>query len=301
VIDLLLDRFAECGRVLLISNDATRLRDRLGRDADEVLVASDVLDVGGDEHAQMFLDFCILTSAERVIADASVFAILPALIGGGEVLSPEAVLDGRRVVEAVWGFVREEGGRPDLEVGLACSFLEDRLGPELSDRERDELLDLAVAADPKNPTFVLARTAALLRRGDERSAEELLEGAASAGLPEYCLRLVEHSFDIVRGVGFTAIDGGFLKATDWTTLENAEMRSPWVAFYVGLHRMAQGHGERAAGSLKRAATLRDLAAAHAALALNARSQELAVTPSGVGFSNAPASEDMNPRAASRPE
>ncbi len=296
LIDLILERYGGSGRALVVSNDDKRLRERLGCDVREIQIASDVLDVEDNELAQMFLDFCLLTRADRIVAGSSVFAILPALIGGGEVLPPEHALDTQSAASAVWEFVREATGTPDLEVALACTYLEDRLRETLSDSDRLELLGIAVEADLGNPSLVLAGTAECLGRGDEEAAERLFRRAVSAGVPEYSLRLVEHSFDIVRGVGFTAIDGGFLREPAWRTLEAAQERIPWAAFYVGLHRMALGQQEGARASLQRAMSLKEVDAVSEAWELHLRTRGMDPTPGGSGFSTGPGPEELNPRS-----
>jgi len=293
LIKLLLEQFSASGQALLVSNDDVRLRNRLGLDRDDLAIGSDFTDAAGDERVQVFRDFMLLTKADRIFAGASVFAGLPALIGRGALLSSEQVLGQRAVMAAVWDFVRQGAGQRDLEVALACSYLHDRLRGALSNREHDELLGIAVMADPLNPTFVLARAASLCRRGSDSAAAEVLSRAASVGLPDYCLRLVEHSFDIVRGVGFGAVTGGFLRAEDWVDLEAAAKRLPWAAFYVALHQMSIGDRDRVAGSLDRAGRANAVSAVSAAVELFNRSRELDLTPHGNGFSNSPAPEDSS--------
>jgi hypothetical protein len=249
----------------------------------------------------MFLDFVLLTRVARIFAEASVFAILPGLIGKGEVTSLEQALEPRTVIAAVWDFVRESAGKSDLEVGLACSFLDDRLQGQHSSGERDELLEIAVAADGTNPTFVLAAAARLLERGDRSSAEALLARAAAKGLPDYCLRLVEHSFDIARGVGFSLVTGGLLRPVDWASLEAAEDELPWVAFYVALNRLAHGDRAGAMESLRKASELGDDGALLTAMELFRLSDDFMLTPGGSGLSNAPAPEDLRQPTSIRQE
>ena len=287
IVELLLERAPGDGSTVLISNDAARIRDRLRVDAERVLIASEVLDAAGSELEQMFLDFCLFTRCDEVFAGTSVFAIIPTHIGGGRAVPPDDVLNPATIRVAVTEFVEREAGHPDLEVALACTYLQDRFRAELSEQERDHLLGVAVKADPENPGLLVAQAARHFRRGRDALAEELFERARTSGAPEYAIRLTEHSLDISRGVGFAAIDGSFLDPRDWDTIEDHSDGGPWAAFYLGLRCLALGDRERAASLLDVAMHLPENAAPAAARELLAQSEGLTPAASGQGLSNAP--------------
>lgn len=291
LVGLVLDRLSGAEKAVLIGDDDARIRDRLGVDPNRILIASEVLDWEGGELETMFRDFCLFTRCDVVVAGSSVFAIIPTLIGGGQVRSPEELLDASLIRAAVTEFVERGSGQPDLEVALACTFLEDRFRKELTDAERDRLLSFAVEADPENPGLAVAQAARLLRLGDPAAAHKVFDGAAAAGAAEYALRLTEHSLDIERGVGFTAVDGSFLDARDWVTIESAVGSISWVAYYLGLRWLALGDRGSAASALSSAARTNDHPAIAAALDLLARSEGITPTPGGLGLSNSPGRDE----------
>jgi hypothetical protein len=291
IVGLILGRLLEGERAVLISDDDARIRDRLGVDPSRVLISSEVLDWNGDDLERTFRDFCLFTRCDRVIAGSSVFAVIPTLIGGGLLESPDETFDSSHVRTVVTEFVEREAGRPDLEVALACVFLEDRFRGRLTESERDRLLAIAVEADPENPGLVVAQAARLIRLGHVEAAQALFERTATGGAAEFALRLTKHSLDIVRGVGFTAIDGSFLETRDWETMESAIASVPWAAYYVGLRLLALGDRDRARSALASAAQALNHVALRAALDLFERSEGLTPTPAGLGLSNGPSEDE----------
>ena len=291
IVELLLERAPGGGSTVLVSDDAARIRDRLRIDPARVLIASEVIDTADSELEQMLLDFCLFTRCDEVFAGTSVFAIIPTHIGGGRVVPPDDVLDPVTIRASVTAFVERESGHPDLEVALACVYLQDRFRAELSEQERDRLLGIAVRADPENPGLLLAQAARHVRRGRGDLADELFEHARTSGAPEYAIRLTEPSLDIARGVGFTVIDGSFLDPQDWDTIEDQSSHRPWAAFYLGLRCLALGDRERAASLLDVAMELPADAAPAAAQELLARSEGLTPIAFGQGLSNAPGVEE----------
>lgn len=287
VIDLLLQQRTGDDPAVLISNDAARIRGRLRTDPRRVLIASEVIDEVDTELEAMFLDFCLFARCAEVFAGTSVFAILPTQVGGGRLLQPHEVIREDTLRSAVMRFVEQEAGHPDLEVALACSFLLDRFGTELSESENDRLLEIAVHADPENPGLVLAQAARHLRRGRADLADDLFRRTMAAGAPEYGIRLTEQSLDLSRGVGLTAVDGGFLEPRDWQTIEDAASEHAWPAFYLGLRRLALGDHAGAATLIEAFLPAAAGSIVAAAEDLLARSEGLSPAASGAGLSTSP--------------
>lgn len=234
--DRLLRGLESDARVLLVGNDLERVRSRLGAKAN-VLVPAD-LACPGDDGADVvdFKDFCLLARSRRIIAGRSVFALVPSHIAGVRLEFPGDAIEAKGAVSDLLWFIRERAvaGGADLEVSLACEYLRCEYNDQLTPAIMTELVEAARAADPSNPVYVLHRAAGLFRSSRDDDARHVLEEAADLGVPELCVRLLRHEFDLEPGVGLSRIWGGFLGELEREALCVASETDAWAAFYAAL-------------------------------------------------------------------
>lgn len=252
--DRLLRGLGGDARILLVGNDLERVRSRLRSDA-EVIVPAD-LECPGDGAADVvdFKDLCLLARSRRIIAGRSVFALIPSHIAGIQPEFPGDAIEAQDAVVDLLRFVRERAtsGDPDLEVALACEYLRREYDDRLNPRIREELVEAARVADPSNPVYLLHRSASLFRSGRDGEAQRTLADAVAVGVPELCVRLLRHEFDLEPGVGLSRIWGGFLGESERATLLAASEADAWAAFYAALDSAAHGGRDRARRLLKMA-------------------------------------------------
>ena len=256
LIEMLLRDVADDARVLLVGNGLDEVRRRLG--APGSVVVPDDLECPGEGAPDVddFKDFCLITRSRRLVAGRSVFALIPAHVAGIVPQPAADVLDRRSAVDVLLAFVRahREKGSTDLEVALACEYLRSEHGEQLTAEELDELVDIARVADPTNPVYPLRRAAVHHRHGAGSEAHDVLVAAAGSGVPELCLRLLRHEFDLGIGVGLARIWGGFLSEEDRDSLRAAADHDDWAAFYAALDLAANGRLEVGRALLERIAS-----------------------------------------------
>jgi len=245
---------AEGGRVLLVGNDLSGLQEIFSKH-ENVATASSVLGSEDDELFELVRDFCLLTHCDQIIAGDSLFAVLPALIGRGYVSSVDDAISRDEQSSLLKNFVERHSGRPDLEVALAANYLASALDDRLTHAESERLLAASYAADPANPTSVLAWAARLIAMGDRDEASVVFSRAAAHGVPRDCLRLIRNSATFVRGVGFGAVTGGFLEPASWRAIESFAAADAWAGFYSALKHADEGSDGRARALLTAAARL----------------------------------------------
>jgi hypothetical protein len=257
----------EDGRVLLVGNELEPVRARL-RSLGRFSIPTD-FEYPAEPAADLddLRDFCMLARARRVIAGQSIFAFIPARIGGSTLEDPETLLPDEEAATALLDFVRAHRGSPDLEVALTCEYYRWRFGGEASPEILAELHAIALEADPSNPTYVLRGVAEALRTGDGEGARAMLEDAARTELPETIVRMTRCDLDIERGVGLVNIWGGFLTAGHRETLLRSAAASPWLAFLVAAEEAASGRFVAAARTLGLAGPILDEPAVRALGAL----------------------------------
>lgn len=257
VLRILVERVAkDGGAVLLVGEDLDPVRSRLG-DAHRFHIPADYVYPG--EPAQDLddlRDFCMLARADRVIAGHSVFAFIPALIGGVTVELPTSLLTEDEEAEAILEFVRRERGGRDLEVAVACENFRHRFPARLTDGLREELAAIAHESDPENPAHLLSVVATAIRSGAEARAVHLIDEAVARGLDRTIVRMVRCDLDIDRGLGLANAWSGFATDADRRTIMEARGLSGWVDFLVAAELAASGSFEEARSVLREAAAIR---------------------------------------------
>lgn len=236
--------------VLLVGNEMDAVRERLG---DRSIVTPSDIGYPGEGTAVRddFYDFCLLTHCRTIVAGKSVFARIPALVGGGALLSAEDLLTRRQMYDAIDAFVTEADGTIDLEVALACAYSRVRFPDMHTLVSVARLRKIAHFADPFDPDIALAQAAAHLQVGDRSAATETFERLAAADGPETCLTLLRNEFDLDRGVGLSAVFGGWMTMADWPALLKVSAADPWAAFYTALRSTVEGDRETANAMLPR--------------------------------------------------
>lgn len=225
--------------VLLVGNEMEAVRERLG---DHSIVTPSDLGYPGERTAARddFYDFCLLSRCRSIVAGKSVFALIPALVGGGALLSAVDVLTRKQMYDATHAFITGADGSVDLEVAHACAYSRTQFPEMHTIASIGRLREIAHFADPSDPNVALAQAAANLRSGDRGAAAGTFGRLSSADGPETCLALLRYEFGLGSGVGLSSIFGGWLTDDDWRELLDASVANPWAAFYVALRSTVDG-------------------------------------------------------------
>lgn len=201
-----------------------------------------------------FFDFMALTRCDRILAGTSHFAVYPALLGGGTLVSPMEHMPVAEIGECLMSYIQNPlPGDDPLEVALSCEFAFRFCLSTLPVGTIPLLLKAAFRVDPGNPTYSLRIAADFLRDGDASRAGEVLGAAVQRTLPT-ALELARKSLSGNPDINFKSLmlAQGFLSPAEWDLFNTTSGTVPWLDYFVGLRCIAERREEDAAAAFARA-------------------------------------------------
>ena len=196
-----------------------------------------------------FFDICVLAKCHRVIGAASGFVQTAAMIGGAEFLFPTDILSDDEMFESLLEFVKSDDQMAQYpeEAAVVCQYLGVFFKKKLTEEIWGKIIEMAYQADPKNPEFVLKKSAMLLKKGNVQLATQVLQDAANKDVPQTMLTLLK----MKQSEGVNVLRNLFVQKSsmfgsdDLAILETYSGISPWINFYTALYHYTVGDFDKA--------------------------------------------------------